>query len=144
MSHKLSPAFFLARRGKRKLVSRQGRRASEETSIPLLVEALMTVSTRHSRLPDVPSGTFTAPRVFALMEILPSPLVRVLPRPRPNLPLGLPHSGGVFVCEASPPKSFRRNNGGDWTEGLTRNVWNIRLYAGITLRWLYFCKRKGR
>jgi len=25
------------------------------------------------QLPDVPSGTFTAPRVFALMEILPSP-----------------------------------------------------------------------
>src|SRR5262249_13422502 len=43
------------------------------------------------------------------------------PRPRPNLPLGLPHSGGVLVCETSPPKSFRRSNGGDWTEGLTRN-----------------------
>jgi len=43
------------------------------------------------------------------------------PRPRPNLPLGLPHSGGVLVRETSPPKSFRRGNGGDWTEGLTRN-----------------------
>src|SRR5262245_45353724 len=36
-------------------------------------------------------------------------------------PFGLPHSGGVLVCETSPPKSFRRSNGGDWTEGLTRN-----------------------
>src|SRR5262249_44117359 len=45
------------------------------------------------------------------------------PRPRPNLPLGLPHSGGVLVCETSPPKSFRCSNGGDLTEGLTRNRW---------------------
>src|SRR5262245_46339254 len=28
-------------------------------------------------------------------------------------------------------------------KGLPVIVWNIRLYAGITLRWLYLCKRKG-
>src|SRR5215470_10300728 len=30
----------------------------------------------------------------------------------------VPQSGGVLVCETSPPKSFQRSNGGDWTEGL--------------------------
>jgi hypothetical protein len=29
-------------------------------------------------------------------------------------------------------------------KGLPVIVWNTRLYAGITLRWLYPCKRKGR
>ena len=29
-------------------------------------------------------------------------------------------------------------------KGLPVIVWNIRFYAGITLCWLYFCKRKGR
>ena len=48
-------------------------------------------------------------------------------------PFGLRHSGGVFVCETSPPKSFRRSNGGDWTERLTRN----RLEHS-PLRWHYF------
>src|SRR5215813_14350193 len=59
--------------------------------------------------------------MFCLVEVLPAPTARV-PRPRPGTSLYTPrHSGGVFVCETSPPKSFRRSNGGDWTEGLTRN-----------------------
>src|SRR5262249_60729102 len=76
--------------------------------------------------------------------VLPAPLVRI-PETPPDLPLQMPQSGGVLVCERNPPKSSWRSNGGDWTEGLTRNRdWNVRLYAGIALCWLYFCKRKGR
>jgi hypothetical protein len=46
---------------------------------------------------SVQLGRFTAPRVFALMEVLPSALVRVLPRPRPrNPPFGLPHTRAGF------------------------------------------------
>ena len=40
--------------------------------------------------------------------------------PARNLPLGLPHSGGILVCETSPTHCCV-GNGGDWTEGLTRN-----------------------
>src|SRR6516162_11546068 len=41
------------------------------------------------------------------------------PRPRPNLPLGLPHSrAGFSSARRARRKVFRRSNGGDWTEGL--------------------------
>jgi hypothetical protein len=44
------------------------------------------------------------------------------PRPRPNLPLGLPHSrAGFSSAQRARRKVFRRSKGGDWTEGLTRN-----------------------
>jgi hypothetical protein len=44
------------------------------------------------------------------------------PRPRPNLPLGLRHSrAGFSSARRARRKVFRRSNGGDWTEGLTRN-----------------------
>jgi hypothetical protein len=55
------------------------------------------------------------------------------PRPRPTSLSTGTHWGGVLVCETSPPKSFRRSNGGDWTERLTRN----RLEHS-PLRWHYF------
>jgi len=65
--------------------------------------------------------------------------------------LWIAHSGGVLVCETSPPKSFpaqQKFSGAAMAaigqKGLPVIVWNIRLYAGITLRWLYLCKRKGR
>src|SRR5262249_42689370 len=44
------------------------------------------------------------------------------PRPRPSLPLGWPPSGAGFSsARRARRKVFRRSNGGDWTEGLTRN-----------------------
>src|SRR5215475_12604619 len=46
----------------------------------------------------------------------------MFPRPRPNLPLGLRHSrAGFSSARRARRKVFRRSNGGDWTEGLTRN-----------------------
>ena len=64
------------------------------------------------------------------------------PRPRPNLPLDATQSGGVLVCETSPPKPQQ------WRR-LDRRAYPFMFGTfastpGFTLCWLYFCKRKGR
>src|SRR5262249_5525010 len=41
-----------------------------------------------------------------LVEVLPAPSVRVPETPPGHLPLHTTHSGGVFVCERSPPKKL--------------------------------------
>jgi len=68
-------------------------------------------------------GTFDAPTWFFQRN---PPLHSIqpwgFPRPRPNLPLGLPHSrAGFSSARRARRKVFRRSNGGDWTEWLTRN-----------------------
>ena len=102
-------------------------RMADGESLAISVPAGETRVLKHfqTRMPYGPScRTFREehslrPGVFA-DGVLPTPLVRV-PETPPEPPFGLRQSGGVLVCETSPPKSFRRSNGGDWTEGLTRN-----------------------
>ena len=65
-------------------------------------------------------GTFDAPTWFFQRN---PPLHSIqpwgFPRPRPNLPLGLPRSrAGFSSARRARRKVFRRSNGGDWTEGL--------------------------
>src|SRR5258708_18874707 len=60
-------------------------------------------------------------------------------------PFGLRHPRAGF---SSARRARRKVSGAAMAatgqKGLPVIVLNIRLYAGITLRWLYFCKRKGK
>ena len=68
-------------------------------------------------------GTFDAPTWFFQRNppFAFNPTVGV-PETPPEPPFRIAtQSGGVLVCETNQPISFRRSNGGDWTEALTRN-----------------------
>ena len=67
------------------------------------------------------------------------------PRPRPNLPLGLPTVGrGSRLRDEAAEKFSGAAMAAIGQKGLPVIDWNVRLYAGIDLCWLYFCKREGR
>ena len=67
---------------------------------------------------DAPTWFFRRTPPFAFAQ---NPIVGI-PETPPEPPFRIAtQSGGVLVCETNQPISFRRSNGGDWTEALTRN-----------------------
>src|SRR5262249_45361886 len=86
---------------------------SAEGSRQKPVRSLLARTPLHAADP-APNGTpsTTGPRLTRMMRCR---------NPARTSLWDLPQSGGVFVCETNPPISLRRSNGGDWTEGFTRN-----------------------
>jgi hypothetical protein len=71
-----------------------------------------------------------------LVEVLPAPSVRVPETPPGHLPLHTTHSGGFRLREEPAEKASGAAMAAIGQKGLPVIVWNIRLYAGITLHWL--------